>query len=289
MHSRERYTGYFFVGPATLFLFCITIIPIALVVRISFLENYFVEANARFVGLANFIEVLSSRMLWTVFKNTAVWTVGSVFPHLLLGLLFALLLNIKSTAGVSNFFRALWVFPWLVASAVVASIWRLVYQPLGILNGTLVAFGLVKEGKEWLSSPALAMPSLIIANVWKAFPFYMLAILAGLQAIPESLYEAASLDGASALRRFWHITLPSISKVILTVGVFDLIWTFKHFDLIYLLTGGGPVRSTEVFATYIYNVAFESFKFGQGAAVGILMLFISIIGAWFYLRLFLKQ
>jgi len=289
MKINNAIRGYLFIIPAILFLFMTTLYPILLVVRISFLENYFVMEEPHFIGLQNYLEVLKDKVFWISLMNTVIFTGSSVVMHLSIGLALALLLNQRISSKVRNIFRGMLLFPWLIPSAVAASIWVLLYQPLGMLNASLMQLGVIKTCKMWLGNPSLAMLSIIVVNVWWGFPLYMVTSLAGLQTIPNDIYEASALDGASTVQKFWYITIPGLRGVLLTMAIFDIIWTFKHFDLIFLMTGGGPLFATEILGTYTYTSAFKSFRFSHAAASGIIMLLISLAGGALYLKLLIGR
>src|SRR5690606_9895402 len=223
-----------------------------------------------FVGLRNYVEILTSatfleRLAWTI-----VWTVVCVALHVGIGLGLALLLirPMRFRAG----YRVLLVLPWAIPSFVSAFIWRyLLNGEFGVVNAMLRAAGL--PGISWLDDPFWAKVSVIACNVWLGVPFMMLAMLGGLQAIPRELYEAAEVDGASPWQRFRHITLPGLSPVTRTVVLLGTIWTFNQFPVIFLLTKGGPAGATEILVTYAYREAFEGIRnYSASAAWGMVIL-----------------
>ena len=178
------------------------------------------------------------------------------------------------------------IIPWLIAPTVAAMIWSLIYNPFGILNGTLATLGVLKGGStiNWLGDPSLTLFSVTVVNIWRGFPFTMVMLLAALQGIPEELYEAARIDGATGLKSFFFITLPSLKPTMMTVGLLDTIWTFRHFDIIFAMTGGGPMNSSEVLTTHIYNLAFRSMKWGYSSAEAVLMFLLMFVFSVLYIR-----
>ena len=233
-------------------------------------------AADRFVAFGNFIRLFTKeRLLVPTLVNTVVFTVGSVAFEFLLGLGSALLLN-SPRAPLKNFLKALVLLPWAVPIAINSLIWRFMLAPnIGFVNQLLDLLGFHDFlTQNWLGDLKLVMAVCIFINVWRSFPFYTITLLAGLATVPRELYEAAHVDGASRFARFRHITLPGIRNVALVIVVLHLIWTFTNFDVIYLLTAGGPLHATEVLPTLLYSYAFEHFEMGYAAAIGVFLLII---------------
>ena len=281
--SRRQAPGYWFVAPATLVLVAVLVLPVVHVLYESFVWT--TPARARvFPSLRNYEAVAGDEVVRLAATNTAVFTAVSVGGHLLLGLAVALLLDQRVPGR--TLFRNLALLPWMLPPAVVATGWAWLYQnPFGMLNPLLVGIGVLGAPRAWLASPDTAMGAVIVANLWRGFPFISLVLLAGLQAIPAALYEAASADGASALQRFRHVTLPGLKRVLLIAATLDVINTVKYFDLIWVMTGGGPANRTEVFATLIYRVAFQFFRSGRAAALAVIMVAAVLVFSFFYVRL----
>jgi multiple sugar transport system permease protein len=276
---------YLFVAPAVLTLLVLVAYPIARVVEISFYRDYVLSDNPVFVGLDNYRAVASGKSFGKAVANSAVFTLASVVLHVSLGLAIALLLNRRMNPRARTVFRSIFIVPWLFVPVIVTLIWKLILHPAGAVNSALRSVGLLTgEPIDWFSNFTLAMPSLIVANVWAGYAFSMLMLLAGLQSIPADLYEAAAVDGADAWRRFRHVTLPALGPTILTVALLDSIWTFRLFDTPYLLTGGGPVDATLVLPLLTYREAFEGFRFGNSAAVAVVILVVTLFFSFFYLR-----
>ena len=218
-------------------------------------------------------------------RFTLVFTIGSIISHFVIGLSLALALN----GGISKFalgiFRAIFILPWIFTAAVVAIAWQLILLPQGILNSTISQI----IGERFLFDyigpyPVSAMLTLVGVNAWRGYPFFFNSFLAGLQNIPNYLYEAASIDGANKRQLFFAITLPQLKPVIMSVVLLDTIWTLNLFPLIWLLTGGGPLGYTDTIATFVYRYAFIDFQFGRASAAAVVGLLVTMIFTFFYVR-----
>jgi len=223
----------------------------------------------QFVGLANYLEIFTKdSAISDVVVNTIFYAVVSVILKTIIGLVMALVLN--EAIPARNFFRGWLLLPWIAPVLVTALTWRWMFdQTGGIVNYILSGLGLVHMPPAWLASRWLARLALIIANVWRGFPFFGICLLAGLQSIPTELYEAAEMDGASIWQRIRNITLPLLEPVMLTVVILSTIWTFNDFTLVWILTQGGPSNNTHLFATYAFWEAFRASRYGYAAAVSL--------------------
>ncbi|MFQ5854115.1 MAG: carbohydrate ABC transporter permease [Anaerolineae bacterium] len=280
-------TGYLMIAPAVIFLLLAIGYPLFETFRLSLFQFTGLRSQtATFVGLGNFVELLQDRIFWISLRNTLLFTVASVVLHTLVGGLFALALNQRWPSNrLRNMVRGLLILPWLFSLAASSLIWALFLNPLGPLNYLLTASNLVAQPIDFLGRRDTALWALIIINVWKAYPFYMIMILGGLQGIPVELYDAAQVDGATRLRRFWHVTLPLLWPVIIAATAIDLITTFGVFDVVRILTNGGPGRSTITLGYYTWQVGFRNVDFGYGAAISVVMLVSVGIATLLYLRL----
>jgi len=208
-----------------------------------------------------------------------------VIAHLVLGLLFAMMLNTKLLSNVTTgLFRVVYILPWLFTVAIIAILWRLMLSPNGVINYAMISLGLTGTGIQWLSSPGTALIAVTFINIWAGYPFYMVSLLAGLQGIPQDLYEAATVDGATRIQRFWNITLPQLKPIIISMSMLDIIWTSQQFALIWMTTGGGPINATEMLSTFTYKLAFSNYQFSQASASAVIILILSTILAFFYAR-----
>lgn len=277
---------YLFIAPTVLTLAVLMVYPIAQVIYISLWNNFLIVDNPVFVGLENFKWLFQQQVFPLIFSNTMIFSLASVLLHLVFGLGLAMLLSSKINPRARTMFRGVLILPWMFTAAVVALNWRLILNPFGIFNALLAQLGLINlaEPMHWLGEVDLALPATILINFWRGYPFVMLMLLAGLQSIPSELYEAASVDGAGGWAQFIHITIPNLKPVIASVGLLDLIWSFRLFDLVYLTTGGGPLNSTHVLATYTYQLAFEGFQFGRASALAVVILLFTSVFTFFYFR-----
>lgn len=278
--------GYGFILPALLVLAAVVVGPLVTAVA----ESFSVSARrggAAAPGLDNYGRLFADGAFATALANTVTFTVGSVLPHFALGLAAALLLNVELKGRV--LFRVIALIPWTIAPVVVGVLWRWMYNAqFGVVNDVLLRLGAIDTERAWLGEAALAMPAVVLANIWRGFPFAMLICLAGLQAVPPEQLEAASVDGAGALRRFWHITLPNIRYIVVVGLILDAIWTFKQFDLVQVMTGGGPADSTEVLATLVFRTAFEYLEFPYASTMAVAMFALLGVLTAVYLRLVMR-
>jgi multiple sugar transport system permease protein len=270
---------YGFIAPTAILMLVLMIVPIVLVIGYSFMDNVIMNKNPDFVGIENFVTVLTDGVFATAIGNTLIFTVVSVIAHLLIGLGFAMLLNSPLISNASRaVFRVIYILPWLFTAAVIAVLWRMLLSPNGVVNY------LLQSDLEWLSSPALALGAVTFINIWAGYPFFMISLLAGLQGIPADLYEAATVDGANGMQRFFNVTLPQLRPIIISMTLLDLIWTSQQFALIWLTTGGGPINVTEMLSTYTYKLAFSRYEFALASTSAVLILLFSMVLAFFYVR-----
>ena len=276
---------YGYLSPTMVLILVLMVIPIAMVVSYSFKDNVIVEQNPVFAGLANYTKVLTDPDFLVALRNTFIFISLSTVAHLVLGLAFAMMLNTPLLSGFTKaIFRIVYILPWLFTIAVVAVIWRLMLDPSGVVNYILTTVTGLKEGVNWFGDPNTALWALTFVNIWSGYPFFMISLLAGLQGISGDLYEAASVDGAGPVQKFWNVTIPQLRPVLISMAVLDLIWTTQQFALIWLITGGGPLNVTEMLSTYTYKQAFSSYEFATASASAVIVLLITTVLAFFYVR-----
>ncbi|MGH7103032.1 MAG: carbohydrate ABC transporter permease [Acetobacteraceae bacterium] len=279
--GRDQLLGFALLTP-TLVLFLLLIgYPLVYSLVLSLQDTNTLTLAGHFVGLRNFREIFADDEFWAAFAHTLIWTGGTLALQLVLGIGMALLLH--GPLFGRGLARGLVLFPYLLPTAVAVLVWRWLFNDLyGFLDYVLVASGIVAHPVPWLSRNPDAMISVIVVGAWKFFPFVVIAVLARLQSIPEPLYEAARVDGASSFAQFFDITLPQLSGVLAIVILLRSIWDFKEFDLVYLMTGGGPGTSTETLPILVYREAFQLLSFGRGAAIAVAMLafLLVIFGAY---------
>ena len=263
--QRERLLGYALIVPAFAFILGLIAYPATWAIYLSFTSKVVGQAE-HWVGLKNYAWVLQWPDFGLMIRNTVILTVVGVAIKALVGMTMALALNEQFPARA--FIRALLFLPWTVPTFVAGLIWRWLYDDQnGLFNWALQGLGLIDSPIPFLGSFHWAMPAVISVVVWKGFPFFGISYLAGLQAIPSEQYEAAEVDGANALQRFWYITLPGLRHVVVVTVMLSTIWTANTFDLVYLMTNGGPSNATEVFTRLTYELGVRNGRIGEAATV----------------------
>lgn len=274
----RRSTGYLFVLPALLLLALLIAYPVAYTAFLSVTDN-----QGNLVGLENFRRILRARATTTAAWNTLIWVAGSIVFQVVLGVLTAILLN-QSFRGRAVV-RSVAVIPWVVPGIVAATTWAwMLHTEFGIINYMLTAPGIIDQPVGWLTNGSTVMPVMIAINVWKMFPFVAIMILAGLQSIPNDLYEAARIDGASFWEEVWYVMLPQVRPVIVAVSLLLVIWALNHITIIFAITRGGPANRTLITPIQIFRTAFESVQFGQAAALSVMFFCVTITVVFFYIR-----
>lgn len=264
----DRWLKWAFLAPTLLLLGVFLYYPMIGTVIESFYDTSFINPEPRFVGWAVYEKILTGRDFGQVIWNSVAWTLGVVLLQNILGFLVAMLLN-QSLPG-QGMMRALVMLPFVLPGVVAAILWRFMYDPqLGLINSLLIHFGLIEDSAAWLADSNTAMMAVIFVAVWKGFPFSMLIYLAALQNVDKSQVEAATLDGAGPIRRLVDVTLPAIKDVVLVNIVLTLILTFNYFDIVWVLTRGGPQNATHIFPTQIFETGFGQFRFGEASAYGV--------------------
>lgn len=288
LFEKEEIAGYLFLIPAFLFFTIIIGYPLVNGILQSFFERSLIYPISYFIGLKNYEELIKDSNFWYTLKNTFLWTLTISGLTLVVGLILALILN-QNLKG-KGFFRAVWLLPWALPTIVASLMWSWMYEPnIGVLNFILSKAGLIKEPVLWLATPRFAFISVLIVGIWKGFPFVMLSILAGLQSIPQELYESASIDGATSLAKFRYITIPSLLPVISIVTTLQIIWNFNHFDIIYQMTRGGPGNATMLMSTMVYIQAFGATRLGYGSAIATVMLVFLCLFSYIYFSLYRRS
>jgi len=277
-------TGYLYLVPVALCLCGTIVFPILKAMQMSLYHHVLIKPQEYgFIGLGNYARLLRDETFWLTLWNSAVWVFGSVSLQFVGGFAAALLLH-QSFRGRA-FVRTVTLLPWIVPGVVVALVWEWLYQPnYGVINDLLLRLGWLHERVAWLSRPDLAMPAVIATNVWRGVPFFAIMLLAGLQAIPDELYEAAHVDGASVTQRFLHITVPLLRPIIVVATATRVIWTFNYADLIFVMTSGGPANATQITSTYTLVTAYSNLDFGYAATLSVVLLVIMLVFTVLYLR-----
>lgn len=265
---QDRRLYWLLLAPALLLMAVMLYYPMVGTIYESFHETSFLNPNPKFVGLALYRRILGDGVFAEILVNSIVWTLGVVLLQNILGFLTALLLN--QSLPMQGALRAIVLLPFILPGVVAAILWRFMYDPqLGLINSLLIQMGVIDNSVAWLAESDTAMAAVIVAAVWKGFPFSMLIYLAALQNVDQSQIEAATIDGAGPFRRLVDVVLPAIRDVIVVNIVLTLILTFNYFDIIWVLTKGGPQSATHIFPTKIFETGFGQFRFGEAATYGV--------------------
>jgi|SRR5918993_274605 multiple sugar transport system permease protein len=275
MRASPTLRGYLFATPLVVVLAAAVILPALYNTGLAFFKYDATRDTWRFVGPQNFTTLLAQDSFWNSVSVTLLWVAGNVALQLALGLAVALALN--AVVSLRAFYSAVVMVPWVSSFVIVAVVFLWLYHPeLGVLNDMLMRLGLISQPIAWLASPGMAQFSLILANTWKFFPLVAITLFAGLQTVPRELLEASTIDGANRLQMLRYIVIPLLAPSIATAVLLSAIWAFNAFTLSIIMTGGGPLRATEVMGLYIFKVGFDSFDFGVAAAAS-LVLFVAIL------------
>jgi multiple sugar transport system permease protein len=278
--QRETLEAWLFMAPALLLLGVFVLYPIAYLCYLSFTTGSFTRAGVTGVGFRNYLRLLLDLDFWQVLGNTAYFTIATVIPSVLIPLGLAVLLN--RSVALRGLLRTAYFIPSITSLVAVGLGFRWLFQTDGPVNAVLGGLGI--EAIPWLGSTTWAMPVLILLSTWKQIGFNLVVFLAGLQTIPVSRYEAAELDGAGAWQTFWHITLPGLRPTFIFALITTLIFTLRSFEQPYVMTGGGPLNSTNLLVFYIYNQAFSQFDFGYAAAVTTVLLAVTLVLVYVQLK-----
>ena len=261
------------------------------ILNVIIMSMYHTDKLGRFVnfnGFQNFVKLFHQEDFLEVLLRSVYWTGLAVAVKTIFGLVLALLLNVEYRGR--KILRALIIIPWASAVPISALLWVWVYHhEFGLLNYTLKATGLWSNPPVWLGTPISAFFSVIWVDIWIGIPFMTLVFLAGMQAIPQDLYEAAEVDGAGAVQKFLYITIPGIRDVLLIATLLSTLWTFNDFNTIYIMTKGGPAGGTQILITYIYQNTFEWWKWNYGAVMAVITFIILSIIAWIYARFYFRR
>lgn len=286
MAANRRFLGYLFITPALVVVVAVSLYPLLYQIWLSLTDWYLLRNREPvFQGLGGFERLLGDRVIWESLGHTLIWTVGTVVIEYILGLLLALLLNRRTT--INGVLTGLILLPWVVPSVVAAYTWRwLLDSDFGTIHYLLESLGLAGQ-RTLLAEPGSALAVLVFISAWKGTPFMAIALLAALKAIPQELYEAAAVDGSTPFQRFRYITLPLVRGVSVTIALVLGILAFYSFDLVWILTKGGPSGATTLIGVYLFRNFFERQELSYAAAIGvasIILLFVSVIVYLWLLR-----
>lgn len=280
--------AYIFLAPAALFMLIFCVYPIIYNISVAMTDMSimnFRNHTYSFVGFQQYVDLLKdpSGMFAIAFKNTLFYTVASIVFQFLIGFMFALLL--AKRFPLSGFMRGFLMLAWLIPHTVTGLLGKYLFAEAGLVNDVLKSLGIIDSGQAWLVDKRYAMSCVIIMNIWIGIPYNMMLLSTGLTTIPETVYESAAIDGVNTRQRLFHITIPMLKPTILTVLTLGFINTFKVFDLVYVMTGGGPVHSSEVLSSLSYQYAFNSSFFSKGSATANILFLILFLLSLLYQKL----
>lgn len=283
-HWARYRAGYLFVLPSLLLYLVFMIYPFVQSIYLSFTDWNGAEPVKDFVGLANYRELFRDDLLWKSLRNNLIWVVLGTLGPMVIGLLLAQLLW-RRPRGFT-FFRTIYFMPQVLSSVVIAIVWGWIYHPrFGIFNKALDGVGLTDVSRGWLGDTDFALYAVLVAAIWAETGFVFVIFLAGLQTVSRDLIEAATIDGANAWQRFWNVTVPQLANVINVVTALLLIGGFSVFDIVFVMTGGGPANATEVIASYTYTEAFTQNRVGYAATLSLVITVISLVASVAFIRL----
>lgn len=287
--DQESVLGPALVAPAVIILVALIAYPFFVAIGLSLTDRTIARADTgSFIGLANYAKLLQDSIFQKTTINTLNYAVVSVFFKLVLGMILALVLD--QVKLFKNVFRGAILLPWIIPTSLSALGWLWMFDSqFSVINRIMQDLGIMDQRIIWLGKPTTAMLSIQIVNIWRGIPFFAISLLAGLQAIPEDLYEASKIDGASAWQQFWSVTVPSLMPITLVVTLFSIVQTMADFQIVYVLTRGGPLNSTHLFATLTHQTAILGGKLGEGAAVSLFMFPILVVCAVILLRYLQKD
>ena len=272
----KKWTGYFLLLPTILVLGLLVLLPVLEAIRWAFTDFNLMSSVTEYIGFGNFAEMRQDPTFWKALKNSIFLTAIVIILQYILGLGLAVALKQK-VPGI-GFFRSVVMASWVIPVISTVIMFRFMSQPdYGFFNIVLEKIGLGKYATYWFGSLHGAFPMIVIMHLWRNVPFYGIALLAAMQAIPHDMYEAADIDGANAWQKFWYITFPGVRYMSMVMVTIHVIWTLNNFDFIFLSTGGGPVDATQVLPVYIYRQAWHNFAMGYASSLGIVMLLILLI------------
>lgn len=284
-YLQRNYRAYLLIAPAALFLLLVVGYPILETFRLSLYQASESATTETYVGFQNYVQIFNSDIFYQLLWQTGRWVVLGVILKTFLGLLIAVHLN--TTIKGQKFFRTAFLIPWGIPYAISAVVFRWMEHPqYGYINAILLKLGIIEQGIGILGNPGIAWFGVVVADVWIGTPFMVIIFLAGLQSIPEQLYEAAAVDGAEKWHQFRHITIPQLKSVILIATLVSTIWTFVSFDVIWTMTGGGPINTTATLVIWIYETAFAEGNLGLGAAYSVIGFLLLALFAVLYLRIY---
>lgn len=270
MIKKKNITPYLLLSPALLIMFMVVVIPALRALMMSFMNYDLRRPNdIGFIGIMNYVSLFKDKLFWLALGKTIIWVGVGVFFQFFFGFILALLLN--RPLGARGFIRSISMIPWVTPGVLIGLMWRWIYDGnFGVLNDLLMRIGIISTKIPFLSQTSTAFPSVIVTIIWQGIPFFALMLLAGLQGVPNELYEAAEMDGAGWGTKLFQITIPSIKNAIMVTVLLRIIWVANSVDVIFNMTGGGPAYSTQTLSVYIYNKG-NALDLGYASSMAIVM------------------
>jgi multiple sugar transport system permease protein len=280
----KKATPYLLLVPALLFTVFVLAYPLVQNLINSFSDVSMITGNSGWTGLSNYKHVFEDTLFWRSFGNTSVYAVVGTALALVMGLGFALLLNLK-LGKIDTIMGCLYTVPWVISPVVAGFAWKwLLNDNFGVVNYWLAYLGIAKVGTTWLGDPHTALVCVMLARIWQFYPFAMVMFLAGLQSIPQEQYEAAAVDGATMIKRFFYITLPNLKTVTSVLLVLGVIWSFNDFNMVFVMTRGGPMNSSMVLPVLVREFSFVQFDLGKGSALSVMIFALLTTLSFLYLK-----
>lgn len=285
---KENQQGWFLILPAVIIMAVFTVYPLVQGVWTAFTDQNLLRDQVNWVGLNNFQRMLADPVFWESLQHSILLTTVVVVLQVILGLILAWAMQ-QDLPGM-GLFKSFIMASWVIPVAATVTMFKFMAQPdIGFINIALKTIGLGSLNRYWFGDLTLALPFIMLLHLWRNVPFYGIAFLAAMNAIPKSYYEAAEMDGAGAWARFRHITLPGIRSMIIVMVTIHVLWTFNNFDFVWLATGGGPVNTTEVLPTYVYRQSWSQYDIGYAASMGTVMLLLLMLYFIVYMRISTRQ
>ena len=282
---RDNAAAYIYILPSLIIMMVVIAYPIFFTIRLSFYNTGrgLDMDNKQWIGLQNYENILRSDSFRVVTSNTLEWTILSTLGAFVLG--FGAALVVQREFIGRGLVRGILLVPWVISAVSAAYVWRWLYHSdWGLISGVLTELGLIDQQINFLDNVDRAMPSLVVANIWKEFPFVMIMMLAGLQTVPEALHRAAQVDGAGTWDRFWHVTMPQLKSVTIITLLLLVVANLNSFTLVYIMTAGGPAGATEIWITEIYKIAFQKIRFDVAAAYSVILFIVMMSVGYFYVK-----
>lgn len=280
----SSYNKYFLIIPVIILIGIFTVYPLVEGIRTSFTDKHLLKEEEQYIGFNNYTDLADDEVFWLSLRHSIILTTVVVLLQFVFGLILAWAM--KQKVPFMPVFKSIIMASWVIPVAATVIMFKFMAQPdIGFINIFLKLIGFEGLTKYWFGDINTAFPFIIILHLWRNIPFYGIAFLAAMQAVPESYYDAASIDGANAWQKFRYVTLPCIRNIIIVMVTIHVLWTFNNFDFVYLATGGGPVYTTEVLPVYVYTKCWTSYSLGQGASMGTIMYIILMIYFIIYIKI----